>query len=91
MEIPKQPRLMLEQRATLYKLTAGWGGLPKTTSTQIFGCREVELVPAWSLHPHILVSLLPEDAWQATESNWTPTQPPNPQLQFVLLQDVLGQ
>ena len=56
MEILKQPRLMLEQRATLYKLTAGWGGLPKTTSTQLIEHRDqpgVGLEPS-PLHSSII-------------------------------------
>ena len=48
MEIPKQPRLILRQRVGLCKLTEG----------QLIEHGEVELVPAWSLHPYVLVSLV---------------------------------
>ena len=33
---------------------------PKSTSTQLIECKEVELVTVWSLHPYGLVSLVRE-------------------------------
>lgn len=54
MEIPKQPRLILEKRVTLK--TDSKAPLLKTTTTQFIAYRKVELVSVWNLHPYPLVS-----------------------------------
>jgi hypothetical protein len=41
--------------------------LPRTTSARLFENEEVKLVPAWSLHPYVLVSLVCKSVLQATE------------------------
>ena len=52
MEIPKQQRLILIQRVALCKLTG------EDNSIGLIEHCEVELVPAWGLHPYILVPLV---------------------------------
>ena len=59
-EILKQPRLMIGQRAALCKLKVD--PLLKTTSTQLIEYRKFELVASWSFYSYILVSLV----WEGT-------------------------
>ena len=56
MEAPNQPRLMVGQRGLLSE-TDSRAPRPRTISIQLIERKEVELVPAWSLHSYILVSL----------------------------------
>lgn len=56
MEILKQHWVMLAKRGTHPKLTA-LAPLLMTISIYLIECMQVELVPAWSLHPHDVVSL----------------------------------
>lgn len=50
--------------------------MPRTMSTHFTERRENEQVPAWSLHPQALVSLVQEDTLQTVEEEtWTPIQP----------------
>lgn len=56
MEAPNQPRLMVGQRGLLSE-TDSRAPRPRTISLQLIERKEVELVPARSLHSYILVSL----------------------------------
>lgn len=69
LEIPKQPRLMLGQRVAFWKLMVrrGQGTLLRTTSTQFIEHREANLIPVWSTHLYVLVSLMCESTLQATK------------------------
>jgi hypothetical protein len=69
LEIPKQPRLLLRQKVTLQKLTAG----PRCERQHPHIKHEkVKLVPTWSFHPYILIFLVQE----GTVHVWTSTTQP---------------
>ena len=77
METPKEPRLLLKQRAALCKLTVGphWQGQQPQNS---LNTEKSKLMPTWSSYPYIPVSLVCEDTLQVAErETWTPAQPQN--------------
>ena len=52
--------------------------LPRSTPSEFTEHEEVELVPTWSLHLYILVSLVKEGPLQATKSNANTNQVTKP-------------
>lgn len=71
---PKKPSLMLGQRVTLHRHQVPTVKVKK--SSQLIECGEFNLVPAWSLHPYVLVYFVQEETLLATKM-WISTQPQN--------------
>jgi hypothetical protein len=99
-EIPKQPSSLWRQNIALSKQIAGPHCLGQCLIelidfdiAQLIEHGEVELVPTWSLHHYILVSLGQKGTLEAIKREWqTPTQPQSVWSTFhPFVQNMLGQ